>query len=56
LWFGNLDTGLQVKEKTIKYRNGFWRRVARTSRLLKVKNEITEKMRVTQFWKDWTTC
>ena len=23
LWFVNLDRGLQVKEKTVKYRNGF---------------------------------
>jgi len=43
LWFGNLDTGFEVKEKTVKYRNGFWRRAARTSRLQKVKNEIREK-------------
>jgi hypothetical protein len=38
LWFGNLDSGLQVKEKTVSYR-----RVARTSKLLKLKNEIREK-------------
>jgi len=44
---GNTDIGLQVKGKTVKYRNGFWRGAARTSGLLKVRNEVTrEKVRV----------
>ena len=44
-----MNTGLQVKESTVKYRTDFWRRAARTSKLLKVRNEvIKERMRVTQ--------
>lgn len=44
-----MDTGLQVKESTVKYRTDFWRRAARTSKLLKVRNEvIRERMRVRQ--------
>jgi hypothetical protein len=39
----NVDIRLQGKEKTLKYRNGFWRGAARTSKLLKVINESNEK-------------
>jgi hypothetical protein len=35
----------------------FWRRAARTSRILKVRNGVIKKMGVTQFWKEWKiTC
>jgi len=55
---GCFDTGLQVKENLLSMEMDFWRRAARTSRLLDVRKEvIRENMRVTQFWKDWkTTC
>jgi hypothetical protein len=44
LRLGNLDTGVQVKEKL-----AFGEEMQRTARLLKVRNEvITEKLRVTQ--------
>jgi hypothetical protein len=35
-----LDSGSQTKEKAIKYRNGFLEKSARTSRILKVRNEV----------------
>jgi len=34
---------LQVKERISKYIDGFWRGVARTSRLLKVRKEVTRE-------------
>jgi hypothetical protein len=45
-------------EKLLSAEMDFWRRAARTSRILKVRNEvITDKMGVTQFWKEWKiTC
>jgi hypothetical protein len=46
---GNLDVGLQVKEKKLlSTEMNFWRRAARSSKLLEVRNEvIREKMWVT---------
>jgi hypothetical protein len=38
LWLGNLDTGLKVEEKLLGTEMNFWRRVARTYRLLEVGN------------------
>jgi hypothetical protein len=44
-----LDGGLQIKGKAFKYRFFFWRRAARTPKILKVKNDvIRDKMGVTQ--------
>jgi hypothetical protein len=45
-----LYRGLQVqRKKSFSTEIGFWRRAARTSRLLKVRNEvIREKMGITQ--------
>jgi hypothetical protein len=46
---GNMDTGLQVKEKLLSTEMDFKRRGARTSRLLTVRNEvIRENMGATQ--------
>jgi hypothetical protein len=35
-----VDSGLQIKEKAVRYRNGFWRRAARMSKILKLRNEV----------------
>jgi hypothetical protein len=44
-----LDSGLWIKEKLSSTEMDFWRRAARTSTIVKVRNEvIREKMRVTQ--------
>jgi hypothetical protein len=44
-WLGNLDTGLKVKEKLLRTEMNFWRRDARTYRLLEVRNELKKKWR-----------
>jgi len=52
-----MDTRLQVKENLFNTEMDFWRRAARNSRLLEMRKDvIREKMRVTQFLKDWNTC
>jgi len=50
LWLGNLDTGLKVKENLLCTEMNFWRRAARTYRLLEAGNAL-KKMAVKQFWK-----
>jgi hypothetical protein len=46
---GNLDPGLQIKEKAVKYRNGFLEKSFKNFQNIKSKNYvITETMGVTQ--------
>jgi len=40
---GSFDTGLQVKENNLNTEMDFWRRTARTSRILKVRNYVINK-------------
>jgi hypothetical protein len=49
----------KFKEKPSRTETDFWRRAARISRLVKLRNEVSrETMRVTQtIWREWeTTC
>ena len=49
LWLVNLENGLQVEGKVSSTEIDLWRRAARISRLVKLRNEvIRETMRVTQ--------
>jgi hypothetical protein len=44
-----LDSGLQIKEKTLKYRYGFLEKSSKASRIIKVSNEVIgEEMGATQ--------
>ena len=58
LSLGNMDTGLQVKEKLLNTETDLWRGAPRISRIRKVRNVVIRQKSgyFKEFWKNWKMC